>query len=406
MARKTFEYIAKDPQGHTQKGTYKAQNKTEVADFLQTNQLIPVSIDEVNPVLSLNYLKEINVGGVPLKEKVFFFRQMSTMISAGLSLTRILEVLEMQAQNPRFKKVLTTVRTEVTGGKSLAEAFTKYPDVFDTITISLIRAGEASGNLDKIFVRLAQEWEDKKELQSKIKSAMIYPIIILLVIIGVIALLMVSVIPTMSKIYSEFESDLPLVTRVLIGVSDTFASYWFVFIFVIAAIVLALRFYFRSKEGKMNLDKLLLNVPIFGKLIREIQVATFTRILNLLVSSGMPILEALDLVAASLTNYWFNKAVLDVKGEVERGISMAQAMVSQGQIFPIVVSYMVNVGEESGALEKVLERLAKYYEMEVKNATDNLSTMIEPLMLVLMGGIVFLVAIAVYLPMFQMTQLV
>lgn len=405
--KKTYQYVARSQDGKEIKGSMESESKVLVSQYLQSQQLTPVSIDEITKLLSWDYLKQVNIGGVPLNEKVFFMRQFATMVSAGLPLTKALEILNMQAENPRFKIVLKTVLEDISSGKSLAVAFGKYDDVFDKITVSLLEAGEKSGNLQEILIRLADEYEAKKKLAGKIQSALMYPIIVTIVMIVVVVLLMVFMVPTMAGVYEGFDAKLPLVTQILISISNFLGNPFYASLLLSTILGLFIGFKLYTKEGKgqQQWHKVLLSIPVFGTLINKTQVATFSRIFYLLIKGGMPILDALQLTSASLSNYWFKAQILQAKDEVERGRPLALSFL-QSPYFPMTVGYMINVGEQTGELDKILEKLASYYDMEVEAATSSLTTIIEPIMIVVMGVVVGVVAVAIYLPMFQLTQLI
>jgi len=404
-AKKNYQYIARSQTGQKMQGSIQATTKLEVSQYLQQQGLVPISIDEVTPALSLNYLSKINVGGVPVKDKVFFMRQFATMISAGLPLTKALEILNLQATNPRFKEVLKGSLEDVSSGKALADSFAAYPDVFDTITINLVRAGEKSGKLEEIIKQLAAEYENRQKLGSKIQSAMVYPIIITVVMVAVVFLLMVFMVPTMAGIYEGFDADLPLVTQILITISSIMAKFWVVILVLAGVLVVGFMSYIRSGPGKQLWHRFLIKVPVFGQLVSKTQIANFSRILYLLTHSGMSILESLDLTAAALSNVWYHDAVIRARGEVEKGRPLALTFL-QSDIFPMTVGYMINVGEETGELDNVLEKLASYYDLEVQTMTETLTAIIEPVMIVVMGVVIGFVAIAIYMPMFQLTQLI
>ncbi len=399
-----FKYSARDKVGKDIIGVIEGRSRETVADVLKSKGLLVVKIEED---IGVNWekLKEINIGGVPMKDRVVFMRQLATMIGAGLPLTQSLEILEAQATNPLFRRTLSEILADVQGGKGLAESFRNNSKVFDEITINLIEAGEQSGNLEVILERLAIELEDQKKLGEKLKSAMIYPTIILLVIAGVILLMMFVLIPAMAEIYSEFSAELPWVTQFMIDASNFFLAFWWLILIVVGVLGIIYKAYSDSEKGKRSLNALALKMPIFGTIISKMQVAQFTRVLSLLLKSGLSIVRALELTSASLTNIVYKEAVLQSKKEVEKGIALAIPL-ARSNIFPMIVSQMVAVGEESGALDKVLERMAQYYGEEVDVATSNLTTLMEPLMLVVMGGVIAFIALAVYMPMFNLSGVV
>ncbi|MEA3357097.1 MAG: type II secretion system F family protein [Patescibacteria group bacterium] len=398
---KNFEYSARSKDGSVQRGDVEAKSRTQVVEMLQQKGLVVVKVQEKIAVMEM--FKQINIGGVPIDDKVIFMRQFSTMISAGLPMAQALEILAVQATNPLFKKVLDEVLAEVESGTSLTKAFKNQPGVFDDIVLNLIKAGEDSGKLEEICKRLADELEHRRDFQNKIKSAMIYPIIISVVIVIVVTLVMLFMIPAVSEMYSEFGGELPMLTQILVAISDFMVRFWWLCLLVLVGIAAGIKYYLSTETGKKVFDNLKLKFPVFGDLNVKIQLAQFTQTLTLLVSSGIAILDALDLVADSLNNYWFEQAVKTIAREVEKGSSLALPM-SREERFPLIVSQMVGVGEETGELDGVLKKMAEYYVDEVNRMTDNLATMMEPFMLVIMGVVIGFIAVAVYLPMFSLAN--
>jgi len=399
-----YKYEARTVEGASYKGKMSASSKDEVIERLLAKKMIIVKIQE-DSGFSLEKLNEINIGGIPMKEKVVFMRQLSTMISAGLPLTQALDILQQQTENPRFKIILERVYGDVQGGISLSKAFRKHDDSFDEITISLLQAGEDSGNLERILGRIATELESKKALGEKIKSAFTYPIIISVVVIGVVALLVVVLVPAMKEIYDDFGSDLPWATQMLVDLSDILINYWWAMLLLIGSVVVGLKLYLETEAGINVWHRIILKLPVFGMLTKKIQITQFTRILGLLLESGLSIIEALELTANSLSNVHFRAAVMDTKREVEKGVPMATPLL-RSEHFPIVVSQMVAVGEESGEIGHVLEKMTEYYNSEVEVMTANLTTLLEPMILIVMGGVIGFIAFAVYTPMFSLVEVI
>lgn len=399
-----YNYEARTQEGAIFKGTIEAARKQDVVDQLLAKNLLIVRISEETG-FSLKSLNEINIGGVPMKDRVVFMRQLATMISAGLPLSQALGILEQQAENPRFKNILSAVLADVNGGVGLSQAFAKYRDSFDEITISLIEAGESSGNLESILERVATEMEERKKLQEKVKSAFTYPAVISVVVIIVVAILVTVLVPAMKEIYDEFDADLPFVTQLLVDVSDFVVGYWWVILSAIGIAAVGIKGYLDTEAGKKALHVLLLKLPVFGPLMTKIQITQFTRILSLLLKSGMSIVDALDLTAKSLSNLHFREALMEAKKEVSKGVPMAVPL-SRSEYIPLIVSQMVGVGEESGEIDVVLEKMSDYYNSEVEVMTANLTTLLEPLILAVMGGIIGFVAFAVYMPMFSLVEVI
>ncbi|HOF79070.1 MAG TPA: type II secretion system F family protein [Candidatus Dojkabacteria bacterium] len=399
---KKFKYSARDTSGKIINGNMEAKDAGAVTDILHDRGLIVVSIKEAF-ALDLERLAEINIGGVPMKEKVIFMRQMSTMVGAGLPLARALEIMVQQTSNPMFKRVLKEVLAAIQSGKTLANSFREQSEVFDPITLNLIEAGEESGNLEIILERLATELEESKSLGDKLRSAMIYPIIILVIIIVVMVLMMLVLVPSMAQIYGDFGAELPLVTRILMGMSDFFIKYWWAILVVLAVVFIGMKYYLDTAKGKRNFDKITLKIPVIGGIISKMQLSQFTRILALLLGSGLSIIKALELTAQSLTNEMFRDTVMAAKEEVEKGGALA-IPIARSEYFPLLVSSMIAVGEETGEIDAVLEKVSQYYKDEVDVATSNMSSILEPVFLVIMGLAVGFIALAVYMPMFQLSS--
>jgi type IV pilus assembly protein PilC len=399
---KKFKYSARDVKGKIVTGEIEARDPESVTDILHDRGLIVVSVKE-GMGIDFEKLSEINIGGVPDKEKVIFMRQMSTMVGAGLPLTRALEIMVQQAGNPFFKRVLKEVLSSVQSGKSLSTSFREQDEIYDDVTLNLIEAGEESGKLEVILERLATELEEKNNLSSKLKSAMIYPIIILVVIVVVVVLMMMVLIPSMAQIYGDFGAELPLVTRMLMSMSSFFISYWWAILVVLAVLIIGGKYYLDSPKGKRSWDKLVLKIPIIGGIITKMQLSQFTRILALLLGSGLSIIKALELTASSLSNSMFRDTIIEAKSEVEKGGALALP-IARSEYFPLLVSSMIAVGEETGEIDAVLTKVSQYYKEEVDVATTNMASVLEPVFLIIMGLAIGFIALGVYMPMFQLSS--
>jgi len=399
---KKFKYSARDVKGKIVSGEIEARDVESVTDILHDRGLIVVKVKE-GMGIDFERLAEINIGGVPMKEKVIFMRQMSTMVGAGLPLTRALEIMVQQAGNPLFKRVLKEVLSSVQSGKALSDSFRAQEEIYDEVTLNLIEAGEESGNLEAILERLATELEDRNSLSSKLKSAMIYPIIILVVIVAVMVLMMTVLIPSMATIYGDFGAELPWITQFLMNMSTFFLKYWWAILVVIAVLIIGGKWYLDSEKGKRNWDKLVLKIPVVGGIITKMQLSQFTRILALLLGSGLSIIKALELTSSSLNNSMFKDTVAEAKAEVEKGGTLALP-IARSEYFPLLVSSMIAVGEETGEIDSVLTKVSQYYKEEVDVATTNMSSILEPVFLIIMGLAVGFIALGVYMPMFQLSS--
>jgi type IV pilus assembly protein PilC len=373
-----------------------------LAEFLNGKNLIVIDLKE-DIGINLDRLNQINIGGVPITDKVLFMRQFATMISAGLSLNKTLDILSQQVSNPLFKRVITNVLAEVEGGTSLSKAFRKEAEIFDNVTLGLIDAAEATGNLEEVLQGLADELEESKKLQDKIKSAFLYPIIIVIVMIVVVIMLLVLLVPVMSEIYGDFGADLPAVTILLMRLSDILLNYWWLLLILFSVLSIGFKLYIDTESGKKTFHMFLLRLPVFGKLLEKIQLTQFTRTLSLLLRSGLSIVASLEITSTTLSNVHFKSAFLEARDEVEKGMPLA-VPISRNSLFPPIVSQMIAVGEESGNLDHILKKMSEFYNDEVNNLAGNLATMLEPFILVVMGGLIGFIAAAVYMPMFQLAE--
>ncbi len=399
---KKFKYVAKDSSGEDVKGVLEAKSMDAVAEFLNGKNLTVVDLRE-DIGLNLERLNQVNIGGVPITDKVLFMRQFATMISAGLSLNKTLEILSQQVSNPLFKKVITNVLADVEGGSSLAKAFRKESEVFDDVTLGLIDSAEATGNLEEVLKGLADELEESKKLRDKIKSAFLYPVIIVVVMIVVVIMLLVLLVPVMSDIYGDFGADLPAVTLLLMSISDFLVNYWWLLLIALSMFLIGFKLYSDTPSGKRTLHMIILKLPIFGKLMEKIQLTQFTRTLSLLLRSGLSIVASLEITSTTLSNVHYKNAFLEAKEEVEKGMPLA-VPISRNDLFPVIVSQMIAVGEESGNLDHILKKMSDFYKDEVDYMAGNLATMLEPFILIIMGGLIGFIAAAVYMPMFQLAE--
>jgi type IV pilus assembly protein PilC len=387
--------------GKLVKGEVEAKDKKEVAMILQKENFEIVSIHRksfLNSPSSFN----INIGGIPSKEKTIFLRQLAYMIQAGLPINQALETLSSQIKNVRFKHVISRIQKDVQEGSSLSQAIGKHDKVFDKVIINLVKAGEESGNLDQVLDRLAFDYEKKQEFVGKVKGAFIYPIVIIVIIIAVVALIMIVMIPSIRGLYKDFgKKELPWITTIMIKASDFLVSYWWATIIFIIILVISFQYYKKTPGGKLVVDSIVLKVPIFGKLIKLSQIAEFARTLSMLLKSGVPIINAVNLVGDSLSNQVFVNEVLAASKRLEKGVVLSQS-ISRDSPFTTMVFQMLSVGEQTGKTDSTLGKLADYYEKEVDQLTNNLTRLLEPIILVFMGLIILFIALAIYLPVYSL----
>jgi type IV pilus assembly protein PilC len=394
-----YKWVAETRKGKTLKGELEAADERIARLQLKRRNLMVQKIKPKPKDLfeNVSFLQP----RIKSKDMVIFTRQFSTMIDAGLPLVQGLTILAEQTENKTFKGVLKQVTKSVEAGSSLAEAMKQHPKVFDGLFVNLIAAGEVGGILDTILQRLAAHIEKAEKLKARIKSAMTYPIIVMAIAIVVIAVILVFVIPVFEDLFSGIGSGLPAPTQLVVGMSRFVKGN--IHYIIGAAIVLGFLFkrYKGTSRGRRQVDQLSLKLPIFGTLLRKVAVARFTRTLGTMISSGVPILDALEIVAKTSGNVILEEEIYDVRGSVAEGQTIAEPL-SESDIFPRMVVQMISVGEATGALDTMLEKIAEFYDDEVDAAVDALTSMLEPLLLVFLGGSIGGLVIAMYLPIFKM----
>jgi len=396
-----YAWEGRVPQGGFRKGELEGPNETAIRAYLRQQQIIPTKITTLGRELkiSLPFLKK----KVKKKSLAIFTRQMATMIDAGLPLVQSLEILAQQEESEHFQEIIRAIKNEVESGATLAAALQKHPRVFDNMYVNLVLAAEEAGTLDVILGRLATHIEKMEALKKKIKSAMVYPIMIVSVAIGVTIVLMVFVVPVFEKLFAGMGSSLPLPTQIVVSISRIFKSYLPIVIILVIAAVIALNRYYKTDQGRRKVDGLLLKTPIFGELIRKVAVSRFARTLATLVTSGVPILESLNIVAGASGNKVVEEAILKGRTSISEGQTISQPLTESG-VFPVMVTQMIAVGETTGSLELMLTKVADFYDDEVDVAVATLSSMLEPVLMIFLGVIVGGLVIAMYLPIFKMAS--
>jgi type IV pilus assembly protein PilC len=396
-----FAWEGRLPQGGFRKGELEGPNEMAVRAYLRQQQIIPTKI--VKKASEIKITLPFMKGKVKKKSLAIFTRQLATMIDAGLPLVQSLEILSQQEEDETFQEIISTIKNEVEGGATLAAALQKHPKVFDDMYVNLVVAAEEAGTLDVILSRLATHIEKMEELKKKIKSALVYPAMIVTVAIGVTIILMVFVVPVFEKLFAGIGSTLPMPTRVVIAISNIFKSYLPIVIAIVVALVIVLQRYYKTENGKRRIDGTILKLPIFGELLRKVAIARFARTLGTLVSSGVPILESLNIVAGAAGNKVVEEAILRGRISISEGQSISEPL-SQSGVFPMMVTQMISVGETTGSLELMLNKVADFYESEVDTAVATLSSMLEPVLMIFLGVIVGGLVISMYLPIFKMAS--
>ncbi|MFH0703109.1 MAG: type II secretion system F family protein [bacterium] len=403
-----FKYKARDGEGILHENIIIADNESIASAKLSEKGLWVVEISSAekskNPLdIDLDGILG-NIFGVGLKDLVIFCRQFSALVNSGVAMMRALTILSEQADNPQLSKILYNVKSEVEQGINLSDAFAKHPKVFDNLFISMIRAGETGGVLDEVLNRIARFMEDRARLSGKIKSAMTYPAVVTGLALIIFFVMLTVILPKFGEIFSRLGSELPAYTQFLINLSNVLRSAWLLlFIFIIGLIVYGFKKIYSTKRGRYIIDKICLKLPVFGGLLQKVAVARFTRTFGTLIRSGVPILSSLEIVEQSSGNAVLARAVKSVSEEVKQGGTISVPL-DKSKIFPPMVISMISVGEETGELDAMLTKIADFYDDEVEAAVESLTSLLEPLMMVFLGGMVGAVIVGMYLPMFKIFE--
>jgi len=394
-----FLYKARDLQGVDHKGTIDTVDPSRAARILSKKGLVVTSIVERK---NSSMMFEGLLHRVSFDELVIATRQLSTMIDSGLVLSEAIDILVSQQTNPNFKKILEGVSRDMKSGLDLASSLKKYPAVFPSLYCSLVKAGEGAGNLDVILTEMANNLERDREFRSRIRGAMIYPIMIISMMFVVAGIMMFFVVPRLTSLYTQSDIDLPLPTKILIGTSDFFIAYWWLVFAIMIIAAIAFRKWVSTPEGKFAFDAILLKTPLVGKVIRGTSLTNFTRTFGLLTTAGVPILDSITIVADVIGNSVYRKALIESRMGVERGLTLSAQLQMSG-VFPAIVFQMFKVGEETGKIDKVAFKLADYFESEADHLVKNVTVIIEPVILIVLGvGVAFLV-LSIILPIYKLT---
>lgn len=399
----TFDYKVRDRTGNLVSGQLVGDSEDLVLKKLRDMGMTPVEVKKANAGLKM----EINLrpGRVKLKDLSVFCRQFATMVNSGLPILRSLAILADQTPSKELAKVLTAVRTDVEQGSSLSGAMQKHPKAFNDLFVAMVRSGETGGVLDDVLLELADMIEEEVELRRRIKSAMTYPVVVVILVVGIMAAMLLFIVPQFETIYASLGGKLPLPTRILLGASKFVRTYWWA---VIAGAVggrFAFKRFKSTESGRERVDGLKIKVPVFGPLFHKVALARFASTLGMLLKSGVPILQALDIVKDTVNNKVIAKAVDDVKGSIREGESIAKPL-SKHSVFPSMVVQMLAVGEETGSVDTMLEKVAQFYNQEVQATVDALTSLIEPLLIAVIGGAVGAAVVALYMPMFNIINLI
>ncbi|MFZ7120646.1 MAG: type II secretion system F family protein [Eubacteriaceae bacterium] len=399
-----YVYVAKDMEGKTIKGTFDASSKEEVLLLIREKRYIPLQIDELRESwggdINFSFEKKVSI-----KDLALLCRQFATTIRSGITVVDSIDILRKQTTNKKLAGVLDLMYDDLLRGNSLSASMAKEPKVFPYLLISMIQTGEISGTLDKVMEDMAVHFEKEYKINQKVKSALTYPIVVSIVSILVVVILLTFVMPTFINMFDSFGAELPFATKLLMGISTSIRSFWYIHILIIVATVYFLKKYTSTPQGRYKLDKFKLKMILFGPLNTKVVMSRFANTLSVMLNSGIDILQSLDVVQRVVNNEYIKKDLNVVKDGVRKGFSIGKTMEESGS-FPPLVYQMVEVGENSGTLDYVLEKVADFYDTEVETAVDQLTTLIEPLIIVILGIIVAFIVISMILPIFDLYNII
>lgn len=396
----SFGYVAVNALGKIKKGSLEAEDLEQARAMLKRDDLTAIDLKEQGVLTKDIELPFLN--RVKARDLGVFCRQFVSIVSAGIPLYTALSMLAQQTENVRLKKAIIDTHAQIEKGETLSDALQMHsPEIFPAMMINMVAAGEASGNMEKAFTRLADHFEKGNSVKNAVKKAMIYPMIVLIVVVVVIAIMMVAVIPQFSSVFDDMGMDLPLITRVVMGFSGWMVKHWWKLAIGIAAVIFSMVLFSKTDKGQHFFGKLVLKMPLFGDMTVKSASANFARTLSTLSSSGLPMLDALDITAKNMTNVYFKDAIVYCREEAAAGASLS-APLEESELFPPMVYHMTSIGEETGELEEMLDRLADYYDEEVEASTKALLAALEPTILLIMAVLVGVIVCAILFPMFEM----
>jgi type IV pilus assembly protein PilC len=399
----TYDYKVRDRTGNLVTGQLAGDSETLVLEKLRQMGMTPVEVKKANAGLKM----EINLrpGRVKLKQVAIFCRQFATMVNSGLPILRALSILADQTESKELAKVLVQARTDVEQGSSLSAAMGKHPKAFNNTFIAMVKAGETGGVLDDVLLQLADQIEKEVSLRRQIKSAMTYPVVVVALVVLIMSAMLLFIVPQFETIYASLDSKLPLPTTILLSMSRIFTKYWWMVILGSVGAAILFKRYKKSDGGRARIDAIKIKVPVFGPLFHKVAIARFSSTLSMLMRAGVPILQALEIVKDTVNNQVISSAVEDVKTSVREGESIAKPL-GKHAVFPPMVVQMMAVGEETGAVDTMLDKVSEFYNQEVKATVEALTSLIEPLLIAIIGGAVGAAVVALYMPMFNIINVI
>lgn len=401
-----FNYSSKTAGGKIEQGTLEAASVAQASKVLHEKKLFVLELKKDEPgIPGLKKGIAIPFLGkkVSLKDKIIFTAQLAMMVKSGLPLIDAFSSLEEQTENKYFGQILNDIANEVKGGKTLSETLAKYPKVFSKFYISIVRSGEKSGKLDDVLERLSDQLQKDYDLITKIKAAVTYPILVVVALVGIMIVMLIFVVPQLKTIFADIGAELPLLTRIILGASDLIRNFWYIFILLIIGIYVGIRFWINNPSGGLTYDRIKLRLPLIGGIIKKLYMARFARTMGTLIASGLPMLDIIDTVKDVLTNKVYQVGFDNISKDVESGITLSTSLKKQG-IFPPMIYNLIATGEKSGKLDDVLLSMADFFDKEVEASTSNLATLIEPILIIIIGAGVGLVVASVLLPIYSLVN--
>lgn len=393
-----FEYIAKNYRGETMKGVIDASRYEEAVANLRNKNYFPIQIEAKGTPIQVNLSKR---NKIKIKDLAVFCRQFATTLNAGIPVVDSLEILYKQTENKRFAKIITDLYEVIQKGYPLSEAMAAHSNAFPALLIHMIEMGELSGTLDTAIEKMAEYFENENKLNKKVQSAITYPIVVSILAIVIVIFMLIFVMPTFIGIFDSMEAELPMITQILLAISGGLQNYWYLLVLMILIMFLLINKYGKSQQGKYKIDKIKLKIPILGKVQHKIVISRFTRTMSTLLNSGIDLLQALNVVQKVINNTYMNEKMKVVEERVRKGLGLAESIKDSG-IFPPMVYQMIQVGEDTGSLDFILSKTADFYDEEVETSITKMTTMIEPLIIVVLGLVIGFIVIAMILPMFEM----
>lgn len=399
-------YTAKSFSGETKSGEMNVKDERELATTLRAEDFILTSFksleDKNGKDVKVNFLDRFS--SIPLSEKMMLARNLAVMISSGLPLSRAISNITKQTKNKKFIKVLDDIQNGLQSGDTFADCLAKYPGIFDELFVNMVRVGEASGNLEEVLDILAGQLEKEHELMSKVKGAMTYPAVILVAMMGIGVLMMIYVVPQITGVFKDLNADLPQSTKFIIGSSTMLREHYLLVLAGLASLVVVAKFFSTTTMGKKAFGLLIINIPVVNNIVIKVNCARFARIYSSLLKSGVSVVEALNILSRTLTNFYYKRALVRAAENIQKGINLSKLFYEEKKIFPVLVPQMIEVGEETGKTEMVLLKLAEFYEGEVDQRTKNLSSIIEPVLMIVIGSAVGFFAISILQPMYSVLE--